>query len=100
MQFPDGFTKINCRKIGIRMPNWSVMGSQKHVLCERLRQLGIARNREVRLYGQVFELVAEPTTDEDGVVWVEARERLPGRIRRISIPISMCRWLAQQVTAA
>jgi len=44
-------------------------------LCERLKQLGFARECRIRLYGSQFELVGDPLVMSDDLVFVDAVEQ-------------------------
>jgi hypothetical protein len=58
---------------------------QLHTLCETIKRLGYAQNNQVTLYGEVFDLVSDPVTIGDNVVFVEGLDR-KGRVRRVRIP--------------
>ena len=60
--------------------------NQADTLCEAIRRLGYARNNQVRLYGEIFDLVSDPISVGETLVFVEAVERKSGRIRRVRIP--------------
>ena len=60
--------------------------SQPDTLCETLKRLGYARNNQVTLYGEVFDLVSDPIRVGDDFVFVDALERKSGHVRRVSIP--------------
>jgi hypothetical protein len=67
------------------------------VICQRLRELGYARERHVRLYGEEFHLVSDPISDGDGFA-VEGIARSSGRSRYIRIPLSVVHTLRQELT--
>jgi hypothetical protein len=69
------------------------------VICERIRHLGFAQYKKVKLYGEVFELTADPVADENDYIFVAARERRSGRTRRLPIPINIVE-MAKQGRAA
>ena len=56
-------------------------------LSARLKMLGFAKGNQMRLYGQVFELVSEPIVMSDDVVLVDATESKSGHQRRVRIPL-------------
>ena len=70
------------------------------LVCERIRQLGFARHREVKLYGEVFELTADPVPDENDYIFVDAREQRSGRTRRLFIPLNIVEMAQQKPSAA
>ena len=55
-------------------------------LCETLKHLGYSQNNQVRLYGEVFDLVSDPVPVGDNFVFVDALERKSGQVRRVRIP--------------
>jgi hypothetical protein len=67
------------------------------VICERLRELGYASERHVRLYGEQFYLVSDPVPEGDGFA-VEGIARGTGKSRYIRIPLSIVHTLRQELT--
>lgn len=55
-------------------------------LCEILKRLGFAHDKQVRLYGQAFDLLSDPVKVSDNFVYVDAVERESGQFRRVRIP--------------
>jgi hypothetical protein len=55
-------------------------------VCETLRRLGYARNYQVRLHGEVFDLLSDPVRVGGNLVFVDAVEQKSGRVRRVRIP--------------
>jgi hypothetical protein len=72
----------------------SAMPNRK--ICERIKQLGFGQYKEVKLYGEVFELTADPVADENDSIFVAARERRSGRERRLPIPLNIVEMAKQQ----
>ena len=60
--------------------------NQPDTLCETLKRLGYAQNNQVRLYGQVFDLVSDPVSVGENFVFVDALDRKSGQVRRVRIP--------------
>jgi hypothetical protein len=56
-------------------------------LSARLKRLGFTKGNQVKLYGEVFELVSEPIFMADSIVLVDATERKSGQLRRVRIPL-------------
>jgi len=56
-------------------------------LSARLKVLGFAKGNQMKLYGEVFELMSEPIVVADNVVLVDATERKSGMSRRVRIPL-------------
>jgi hypothetical protein len=69
-------------------------------LCERVRRLGYSRNAQVRLYGEVFDLVSDPVSIGENLVFVDALEQKSGRLRRVRIPLSIVHMAEQSRSAA
>lgn len=67
------------------------------VVCERLRELGYASERHVRLYGEEFHLVSDPVLDGDGFA-VEGIACKSGKSRFMRIPLSIIHTLRQELT--
>jgi hypothetical protein len=67
-------------------------------LCERLKQLGFSRERQIRLYGSQFELVGDPLVVSDDVVFVDAVERKSGESCRVRIPLNIVKMATEQVS--
>lgn len=59
------------------------------ILCETLKRLGYARSTQVRLYGEVFELLSDPFTIGENAVFVDGIEQRSGRVRRVRIPVNL-----------
>jgi hypothetical protein len=70
---------------------------KQRALCEKLRKLGYARARHVRLYGEDFHLISDPFPDGDGFV-VEGIARRSGRSRVVRIPLSTVHTLQRELT--
>ena len=56
-------------------------------LSARLKGLGFTKGNQMKLYGEVFELMSEPIILADNVVLVDATERKSGMSRRVRIPL-------------
>ena len=57
------------------------------ILCETLKRLGYAQNNQVRLYGEVFDLVSDPVSISGDFVYVDAVEQKSNQLRRVRIPL-------------
>lgn len=60
--------------------------SQRDTLCETIKRMGYAQSNQVRLYGKVFDLVSDPVSIGDNLVFVDGMDRRSGQVRRIRIP--------------
>lgn len=70
------------------------MAKDKLTVCERIRRLGYAQNSQVKLYGEVFDLLSEPVSLGGNLVFVDARETKSGRLRRVRIPLHIVHMAA------
>jgi hypothetical protein len=76
------------------------MTAQQGTLCERLKRLGYSQGNRVRIYGEEFDLVSDPITVQDQLVFVDGVERKSGSLRRIRIPLPIVRMISQDIRAA
>jgi len=76
------------------------MTKQQVTLCESIKASGYARNNQVTLYGEVFELVSDPVSVGENFVFVDALERKSGHARRIRIPLTIVQMAKQDRRAA
>ena len=60
---------------------------KQDILTERLKLLGFTKGNQIKLYGEVFELMSEPFVIADAVVLVDAMEKTSGESRRVRIPL-------------
>jgi hypothetical protein len=63
------------------------MTEKQVLLSTRLKKLGFTKGSQMKLYGEVFELVSEPIVMADNLVLVDATEKTSGRSRRVRIPL-------------
>lgn len=63
------------------------MTEMQKSLSARLKRLGFTKGNQMKLYGQVFEVVSEPILMADNVVLVDATEKKSGLSRRVRIPL-------------
>jgi hypothetical protein len=69
---------------------------KRQIICEKLRELGYAREKHIRLYGEEFHLVSNPMPDGDGFA-VEGITRKSGNIRRMRLPLSLVYTLSKDL---
>jgi hypothetical protein len=69
---------------------------KRQIICEKLQELGYAREKHIRLYGEEFHLVSNPIPDGDGFA-VEGITRKSGNIRRMRIPLSLVHTLRKEL---
>jgi len=63
------------------------MTQQQIALCERLKRLGYQKDKQIRMYGEEFELISDPITIGDHLFVVDAIERKSKSLRRVRIPL-------------
>jgi len=66
------------------------------IICRKLRELGYANARHIRLYGEDFLLISDPIPDGDGFA-VEGIARRSGKSRYLRIPLSVVHTLRQEL---
>jgi hypothetical protein len=76
------------------------MVKEKITLCETIKRLGYTHNAQVRLYGEIFELVSDPVVVGDNLVFVDGIERRSGSLRRVRIPLPIVRTAQKALQAA
>jgi hypothetical protein len=73
---------------------------QQLTMCERLKRMGYAKDQQIRIYGEEFELVSDPITISEQLVVIDAIERESRSVRRIRIPLTIVNMLRQELRAA
>ena len=64
------------------------MGQPGLEVCEKLKHLGYARSKHIRLYGEQFQLVSDPFPHETGVaIEVVKRDNKDRRTLKLPLPI-------------
>jgi hypothetical protein len=79
------------------MSDVTTQGDIQFAICKRLRDLGYASKRHIRLYGEEFRLVSDPIPDGDGFA-IEGIASRSASSRHISIPLSIVHMLRQELT--
>ncbi len=69
-------------------------------LSERLKRLGFAREKQIKLYGSQFEVVGDPIVMSETVVFFDAIEQKSGELMRVRIPLTIVHMAAQQAEIA
>ena len=64
-------------------------------VCNRLRDLGYAKGRQIRLYGKDLCLISNPVVDKDGYS-VDTVEHKSGAVRRMHIPLTVARVVEEE----
>jgi hypothetical protein len=76
------------------------MTKEQTSLCERIKRLGYVQGNQVKLYGEILEVVSDPVALSEKIVFLEARERRSGDLRRIRIPINVIQVAGNRYIAA
>jgi hypothetical protein len=76
------------------------MTDQEISLCARLKGLGFAKGNQVKLYGDVFELVEDPVVVSSTLVLFGATEKKSGELRRVRVPLPIVNMANRQQNAA
>jgi len=74
--------------------------NQSDTLCETIKRLGYSRNSQVKLHGEVFDLVSDPVAVGENVVFVDALDRKSVQIRRVRIPTTIVQMARTRCRAA
>jgi hypothetical protein len=69
---------------------------REFVICERLRELGYASKRHVRLYGEEFYLISDPIPEGEGFA-VKGIARGSEKSRHIRIPLTIVHTLRREL---
>ena len=69
-------------------------------VCERLKQLGFARNKQIKLYGAQFEVIGDPLMLSDDLVVVDTVEQNSGLRRRVGLPLMFLKIASEETLAA
>ena len=80
------------------MSSPSVVFSSRENLCTRVKQLGYAAARRIRLYGEEFEVVSDPFPEADGVA-VHVTTKKDPSIRLLRIPMTVLQSAKRAATA-
>jgi len=69
-------------------------------LTDRLKRLGFANAKRMKLYGQEFELLSDPIVVEENAVFFEAIESRSRQPRRVRIPLNIVHMASRERQAA
>jgi hypothetical protein len=76
------------------------MTEKQIILFTSLKRLGFTTGNQIKLYGEVFELVSEPIVMADNMVLVDATEKKSGQSRRVRIPLPIVHMASREPKAA
>lgn len=74
--------------------------NQPLTMCDRLKRMGYAKDQQIRMYGEEFELISDPITISERLIVVDAIERDSREPRRVRIPLTIVNMLLQETRAA
>jgi hypothetical protein len=75
------------------------MTSHDSGLCERLKRLGFAQQKRMKLYGEEYQLLSDPIISSEDLVFIEVMEQKSHQQKRLRIPLPILN-MANQRTAA
>src|SRR5580693_2636022 len=81
------------------MADRSIESPSVSEVCARVRHLGYAASRRVRLYGEEFEVVSDPFPEADGIA-VHVTTKKDSRIRVLQIPATVLQSVRGRVANA
>jgi hypothetical protein len=93
------------RSLGERLGmSYSVGGSKRtkaaidrqYLICARVKKLGYASERRIRLYGEDLQLVSNPVADDDGYSVLALTIRT-GTLRHLRIPLPFVSMLERDL---
>ncbi|HEY7617511.1 MAG TPA: hypothetical protein VH744_11955 [Terriglobales bacterium] len=64
-------------------------------LCERLKQLGYAQSKRIRIYGEEFTVISNPAPDGEGIA-VDALPR-SGSARKLRVPLPILQLIRKEL---
>ncbi len=76
------------------------MTQQQIALCERLKRLGYEKNKQLKIYGEEFDLISDPITIGEHLYVVDAIERKSKSLRRVRIPLPIINMARRELRVA
>ena len=76
------------------------MANSTDQLGEMVKRLGYARNNQVKLYGETFNLLSDPISAGENLIVVDGQETRSGQVKRVRIPLTVVNMAKQQRKAA
>lgn len=71
---------------------------QLNDLCDRLKEMGYAQSKRIRIYGEDFEVISNPFPQGNGVA-VRAQSRRENQSRVLQLPLPILQMLSHRKTA-
>jgi hypothetical protein len=84
------FEGLSYNKVTVENPSFTASPSSPdlHLICDKLKAMGYAQSRRIRIYGEEFEVVSNPFPEGNGIAVraIAKRERLE-RTVRLPLPV-------------
>jgi hypothetical protein len=71
---------------------------QLNDLCDRLKEMGYAQSKRIRIYGEDFEVVSNPFPQGNGVA-VQAKSGREKQSRVLQLPLPILQMVSHRKTA-
>jgi hypothetical protein len=68
-------------------------------VCERLKALGYAHRKRIKMYGEEFDLTSNPVADGNGFA-IEGISRKSGNARMLRIPLSILQMITRDLATS
>jgi hypothetical protein len=81
------------------MPRHNIEALSVSEVCAHVKRLGYAAARQVRLYGEDFEVVSDPFPEADGIA-VRVTTKKDSKIRILQLPATVLQGVRRRVTRA
>jgi hypothetical protein len=81
------------------MPSRNIEAPSVTEICARVKHLGYAVSKRVRLYGEEFDVVSDPFPDADGIA-VHVTTKKDSKIRVLQIPSTVLQSIRKRALSA
>jgi hypothetical protein len=81
------------------MPSRNIEAPSVSEVCARVKHLGYAVSKRVRLYGEDFDVVSDPFPDADGIA-VHVTTKKDSKIRVLQIPSTVLQSIRKRALSA
>jgi hypothetical protein len=72
--------------------------SELNQICERLKDMGYAESKRIRIYGQEYEVISNPFPKNKGIA-VEAQARGTKQVRVVQLPLPILQMITPKKPA-
>ncbi len=73
-----------------------MIGEHAAEVCTRIKKMGYARSKRIRMYGQEFQVVSDPFSDGSGIA-VEVISQSDMRVRTLRLPHTLLHGFGRKV---